>query len=95
MPDNGIVLYIVDLKTGKTVDTRQFTADPAFFRQMRDIAAVQHTAYASADAVEAAATGILADQTSIWHLMGKTKYFTLPQDPAPVSREAQPAITIR
>ena len=90
MPDNSIVLYIVDLKSGKTVDTRQFTADPSFVRQIQDIAAAQHTAYASADAVEAAATGILADQTSIWLLMGKTKYFTLPQDPAPAAREAYP-----
>lgn len=71
MPDNSIVLYIVDLKSGKTVDTRQFTADPSFVRQIQDIAAAQHTAYDSADAVEAAATGILADQTSIWLLMGK------------------------
>lgn len=88
MPDNSIVLYIVDLKSGKTVDTRQFTADPSFVRHIQDIAAAQHTAYDSADAVEAAATGILADQTSIWLLMGKTKYFTLPQDPAPAAREA-------
>ena len=88
MPDNSIVLYIVDLKSGKTVDTRQFTADPSFVRQIQDIAAAQHTAYDSADAVEVAATGILADQTSFWLLMGKTKYFTLPQDPAPAAREA-------